>query len=659
MTYLLMKKPQAILAGPTKPQGLRKSTHSCSGGSKVNVQAKLIVGPPHDRFEQEADRVAEQVMRSASAGEPILGTQEAAEVEPVRPFRGPGLERGRLQCAPAITALRSQRVAPSGVGELVQRKCSQCESDEELQRASRGDAEATPAVATVTQGTIERLKPGGQPLDNSVRAFMETRFQRDFSAVRIHADAETTKVARSLNARAFTVGRNIFFDHDEFRPSSSAGKKLLAHELTHAVQQTGAVQTIQRSVRSEEEPASTSDAINGAADTRTDAASGNCPRREANERRWAKAQPVTLDYDLNGTDEGFDVRRWYVSGFPIDEAKFSSAQGDVIGAMLPLFKRLDVENLKHTGLSKQSHERSKNLPIECTEYRRVVKAMGSGDCHAPELNTALKNARVRYMAALWPRELEKYFWRSSASLAAKDEARYGEFPAGTNATREDRAKNRAVMFTEFVFPTRLVGEQGEAEAEAKAKRQRVARDFPDLYGKALEQIENDLARCVLSRVRFRKDGRPLETDQDAYLNNRPQIMGIPPGSTEFPEGSRHLGTMIFEEAMNQNIMKDLPGDPTLAVCGVRVNPDPDPVARLRHIMMWAFHDVMLGVNMINGITEGQYGVSLPRWLSQMEQRYTVYSCWPGKGHFLDGIDKLNPKRVADAIKGMMGSDDDE
>lgn len=102
-------------------------------------------------------------------------------------------------------------------------------------------------LRTVGTGT-DRIIPenflqglgAGRPLDSSSRAFFEPRFGRDFGAVRIHSDARASEAARSVNARAFTVGQHLVFGKGEYSPQSTEGKRLLAHELTHAAQQGSA-----------------------------------------------------------------------------------------------------------------------------------------------------------------------------------------------------------------------------------------------------------------------------------------------------------------------------------------------------------------------------------------------------------------------------------
>ena len=83
----------------------------------------------------------------------------------------------------------------------------------------------------------EVLRSPGQPLDVATRAFMEPRFGHDFSGVRVHTDAKAAESARAVNALAYTVGRNVVFGAGQYLPQTNAGQRLLAHELTHTVQQ--------------------------------------------------------------------------------------------------------------------------------------------------------------------------------------------------------------------------------------------------------------------------------------------------------------------------------------------------------------------------------------------------------------------------------------
>lgn len=129
--------------------------------------------------------------------------------------------------------------APFGV---LQRKCacegssSQCFECARKENAAR-QAASLATVNGVPPLVLDVLHKSGQPLDVDTRAFMESRFGHDFSQVRIHTDAASAQSAEVLNARAYTVGRNVVFAADAYRPHSREGRVLIAHELTHVIQQ--------------------------------------------------------------------------------------------------------------------------------------------------------------------------------------------------------------------------------------------------------------------------------------------------------------------------------------------------------------------------------------------------------------------------------------
>lgn len=163
----------------------------CDGGCPRcgGLQAKLKVNAPGDRYEREADRVAEQVMR--------------------------------------MPALAVQHSCACGGG------CLRCQM-EPAQDGSGGGAHSV-QLASVT-GV---LAAPGQHLDAGTQGFMESRFGHDFSQVRVHTGSAAERSSQALNARAYTVGNNIVFGSGQFAPNTSEGRKLLAHELTHVVQQRG------------------------------------------------------------------------------------------------------------------------------------------------------------------------------------------------------------------------------------------------------------------------------------------------------------------------------------------------------------------------------------------------------------------------------------
>lgn len=184
------------MAGNLAVQQLFRSGH---------IQAKLAISQPGDPDEEEADRVADQVMRMA---------------EP-RPFGS------------ASSAIQ-RKCAACEVGGAT---CPKCEEEEKIQR--KENSGHAPHVNPQVHSQIAALRGGGQPLPSASRAFFEPRFGRDFSGVRVHSDSAATESARSIQARAFTTGQDVAFGAGEYAPEKHEGRKLLAHELTHVVQQTG------------------------------------------------------------------------------------------------------------------------------------------------------------------------------------------------------------------------------------------------------------------------------------------------------------------------------------------------------------------------------------------------------------------------------------
>ncbi|HEX8167054.1 MAG TPA: DUF4157 domain-containing protein [Beijerinckiaceae bacterium] len=146
--------------------------------------------------------------------------------------------------SPACRHTRSAPAVFSGFPRYLQRKCacgaeaglfSQCEDcHENAAAAQRAGSDAPAAVPPIVD---EALRSPGAPLDPATRAYMEPRFGHDLSTVRVHADGGAARSARAVAARAYTVGPEVVFGAGEYRPQTSAGRSLLAHELAHVVQQ--------------------------------------------------------------------------------------------------------------------------------------------------------------------------------------------------------------------------------------------------------------------------------------------------------------------------------------------------------------------------------------------------------------------------------------
>lgn len=160
---------------PTTKSSQPVSQHSFG---RIAVRPKLLANIPGDEFEQEADRIADQVSLAPTTQVPVRA--------------------------------------------LVQR---QSNSNDGVQ------------VSGAAESQIQSSTHGGQPLPASARKFFEPRLGFDFSRVRIHSDAQAANLAQPLHARAFTLGQNIWFGEGQYAPTTAAGNRLLAHELTHVAQQ--------------------------------------------------------------------------------------------------------------------------------------------------------------------------------------------------------------------------------------------------------------------------------------------------------------------------------------------------------------------------------------------------------------------------------------
>ena len=209
---------------------------------RASVQPKLTIGAPNDHYEQEADRVAEQVMRMPEPrvqrqDEPVEEEDEEKEVPTIQTTPLASTMTPWVQRQPELEAEEEKALASvptREADELGEEK----EDEAALIQAKHvpgRSAEVTPGLAA----HIQSLRGGGQPLPASTRAFFEPRFGHDFRQVRVHTEARAAETARALNAHAFTVGRDVVFGAGQYAPDTLQGQRLLGHELTHVVQQHG------------------------------------------------------------------------------------------------------------------------------------------------------------------------------------------------------------------------------------------------------------------------------------------------------------------------------------------------------------------------------------------------------------------------------------
>jgi len=166
------------------------------------LQPKLTISQADDPYEREADRVADQVMRMPE----------------------PQSDGHALSISP-VTSRQAQR------------KCAECEKEEEETKLQRKESGGSEASVTAPPIVHEVLNSPGQPLDETTRSYFEPRFGYDFSQVRTHTGARASESARAVNALAYTTGRDVVFGTSLYTPQTTEGRRLLAHELTHVIQQ--------------------------------------------------------------------------------------------------------------------------------------------------------------------------------------------------------------------------------------------------------------------------------------------------------------------------------------------------------------------------------------------------------------------------------------
>lgn len=168
---------------------------SYTASENIFIQPKLNIGRVDDPMEVEADAMADKVMRMPDTN-------------------------------------------------FIRRRCAHCEEEEKAQlkplssfvQKKEAGGESTVASHNVTTG-IDASRGKGNSMNDSTRNFMESRFGANFGGVKIHTNNEAIQLSQELNARAFTVGNDIYFNRGEYQPHSASGKQLLAHELTHTIQQ--------------------------------------------------------------------------------------------------------------------------------------------------------------------------------------------------------------------------------------------------------------------------------------------------------------------------------------------------------------------------------------------------------------------------------------
>jgi Domain of unknown function (DUF4157) len=256
------------------------------------IQPKLSVGAVDDPFEQEADAMADRVMRM------------------------PETSFIQRKCASCEEEEKIHRMPETN---FLQRKCDACEHEEEnihrkitpfIQKQNIGSEGGQASDSVSNQ--IENSRGGGSRMSENTLSFMESRFGANFSNVKIHTDSNAVQMSRELNAQAFTVGSDIYFNSGKYAPDSDSGRHLLAHELTHTVQQgRGVDRKIQRTVDNVEINCGDSQVHFVHDGTTTSYQLNECNVTDGEYNATVALTPTTVTFTLDGAAQGTNFEFGY------------------------------------------------------------------------------------------------------------------------------------------------------------------------------------------------------------------------------------------------------------------------------------------------------------------------------------------------------------
>ncbi len=269
------------MASPAAPKAKPGKT---AAAPKRALQKKLAVGAANDRFEQEADRIASRVGSGTPAphSPPPMISAVSAQRQAVIPTKGPEQKNDEPPKPPEKRAQRKAGPAAAPRPQATAKPAAKKSAPRAQRKAASPAKPAAPCPAArkpvaqrdptpsgegvvdlhggeappMVEGAIQRMK--GRPatgLDPGTRARVENAVGHDLSDVRVHKDSTAAGAADALGAKAFTVGRDVFFGAGQYNPATTGGQKLIAHEAAHTVQQRGGSAGAQRIQRAPASPA--------------------------------------------------------------------------------------------------------------------------------------------------------------------------------------------------------------------------------------------------------------------------------------------------------------------------------------------------------------------------------------------------------------------
>lgn len=241
-SFFPKERPNSVFSNNQKPFFSPNSDDNNASKPFFNkplIQTKLTIDQPGDKYEQEADAMAEQVVQKLSSPNEKPIQRQCAECEQEEQLQKKEAEEEE----PLMPKIQKKEIFESN--EPSPDDSLQAKSDDAL-------SEATPDL----ESRLNASKGSGSPLPEDTRTNMESSFGADFNGVRIHTGSQSVQMNQELEAKAFTAGNDIHFSQGEYNPGSQEGKMLLAHELTHVIQQnpgnkpSGVVQLVRRADQS-------------------------------------------------------------------------------------------------------------------------------------------------------------------------------------------------------------------------------------------------------------------------------------------------------------------------------------------------------------------------------------------------------------------------
>ena len=223
----------------------------------TTIQAKLTIGKPNDKYEVEADAMADKVVQRLATKNVQAKKENTVQAKPLAASITPVIQKKCTNCEKEDQLLKKEEEnlvqespselqlkpifesngSPPDDEDTIQRKCDTCNKEDEKKLQTKANNNEPATTAPSIESRLNATKGGGSPLPENTRLQMEDSFGTDFSGVRIHTNSSAVQMNKDLSAQAFAHGSDIYFNQGKYDPNSSSGKHLLAHELTHTVQQ--------------------------------------------------------------------------------------------------------------------------------------------------------------------------------------------------------------------------------------------------------------------------------------------------------------------------------------------------------------------------------------------------------------------------------------